>query len=685
MTFNDLNNIEGIQFMPIALDKRPIYQNWQSLKTKYDFTNAVACGLVCGSLSRNVEAIDFDLKYDLSGTLMNEYIKSVNEISPGLIEKLVVQRTKSGGYHLVYRCSEIEGNQKLANRPATIEEKEYTYNSVLQAKNIELFNYIPDEQARFEQASIEAKKSMDRDKVRVLIETRGEKGQIACYPTPGYEMVQGSWLHIPEITPQERSILFEVAYSFNTYFSKKEDRPSQVIGPKNIKGKTPSEDFNERGDVVALLQSHGWTVTGRRGGKVLLKRPGQTSAKSSGNYDEDLKWFSVFSTSTEFESQKPYKPYAVFAMLECNGDYSQVTKKLADLGYGDPLEKQKENSASIPSIINMVDDEDYSFIAGPEDYDDYINKWRTGTFVMGLNTGIPELDKYFRFKEGNLVMVNGIDNVGKSIVMWYMQFLAALLHGWKCIIFSSENRVGAVKKKIIEFYWCKQIDKLTEQEYLEAESFFNNHFKLIKNDKTLYNYQDLMNITIKTLKIFKANTLLLDPYNSLKVESSNHYGYHYEAASLLKLFGEEHNLSIYLNTHAGTQAAKRKDKDGHTLPPEKEDTEMGVMFPNKADDFLTIHRLTQHDTEFMYTELHVRKIKETETGGRPTPKNKPIYLRSIPGLVGFEYVHEKSSGAVGFNPVKMHRDLKNGINVFSSQPNPEILFSYSDEEEDSPF
>src|SRR5690606_31966991 len=154
---------------------------------------------------------------------------------------------------------------------------------------------------------------------------------------------------------------------------------------------------------------------------------------------------------------------------------------------------------------------------------------------------------------------------------------------------------------------------------------------------------------------------LIDPYNSLKVESQNNYNYHYEAASILKLFGEEYGLSIYLNAHAGTTAAKRKDKDGHTLAPEKEDTEMGTMFPNKADDFLTIHRMTQHDTEFIYSELHVRKIKEMETGGRPTPKNKPIFLKSIPGLVGFEYVFEKSAGSAPFNPVKMYRDLKNGI------------------------
>jgi hypothetical protein len=37
----------------------------------------------------------------------------------------------------------------------------------------------------------------------------------------------------------------------------------------------------------------------------------------------------------------------------------------------------------------------------------------------------------------------------------------------------------------------------------------------------------------------------------------------------------------------------------------------------------------------MYSHLHVRKVKEMETGGRPTPMDEPIVLRSLIGNVGF--------------------------------------------------
>ena len=91
---------------------------------------------------------------------------------------------------------------------------------------------------------------------------------------------------------------------------------------KKKDGTSPFDDYNERGDVVNLLQEHGWKAVGNKGAKTIFLRPGQTTSQSSGNYDSDKNWFSVFTTSTEFEPCKAYLPYAVYAMLECNNDYS---------------------------------------------------------------------------------------------------------------------------------------------------------------------------------------------------------------------------------------------------------------------------------------------------------------------------------------------------------------------------
>jgi hypothetical protein len=121
ISFNDLHGIEGLQFVPVNEKKQPIVKNWQTSTDRHnlDMRGRWGVGIVCGAPSGNVECIDIDLKYDLSGKLFETYKRLVHEIDENLLAKLVVQRTKSGGYHLIYRCSKIAGNTKLANRPTT--------------------------------------------------------------------------------------------------------------------------------------------------------------------------------------------------------------------------------------------------------------------------------------------------------------------------------------------------------------------------------------------------------------------------------------------------------------------------------------------------------------------------------------------------------------------------------------
>ena len=644
-SFKKIQDIDGLQIIPINEKKIPLVEKWEQTKAKHDLSKCYGIGLVCGAISGNIEAIDIDLKYDLTGRIFGDYKKTINEVCPGLLEKLVVQKTVSAGYHLIYRCNKIEGNKKIAQRYATEEEKK------------------------------------SGDKIKVLFETRGEHGYIAIAPTKGYELKYGSFDKIQTITEEERETLFNIAFTFNEVV--KEFKPPIVTQRKQIKGLKPSEDYNDRGDVVTLLEEYGWTITGKKGSKILMKRPGDTKAIHSGNYDEDKKWFSVFTTSTEFEAQTPYQPYAVYCLLKCKGDFSIVPKMLYDDGYGDRIETQKENNIAIPSQIDLSDN-DLSFLAVEADYEDYLSKWRNGTFEMGKSTGIPTLDQHFLFKEGNLVIINGIDNVGKSSVVWYLALLSGIFHEWKWLIFSSENRVGGIIRKLIEFYWSETIETMSEDKYKIAKQFVKDHFDIIKAGDKMYNYQDILNMTVKASKAKKYKGLMIDPYNSLKVDipiksKQNGYDYHYEAASTIQLFAKANNIAIYLNCHVGTVGARNKDNSGYTKPPQKEDTEGGVMFANKADEFLTIHRVTQHETEWMFTEVHIRKVKETETGGKVTYFFKPVDLKMVNNLTGFETAEGRNNMVRGFNPIlEYHKKKQQPINFAEPLRNIEPNFEYDE-------
>jgi hypothetical protein len=71
------------------------------------------------------------------------------------------------------------------------------------------------------------------------------------------------------------------------------------------------------------------------------------------------------------------------------------------------------------------------------------------------------------------------------------------------------------------------------------------------------------------------------------------------------------------------------------MPPMASDVEGGGKFVNRSDEFFVIHRYTQHPTNWIFTDIHVRKVKELESGGRPTPLDEPIRMESTQGNCGF--------------------------------------------------
>jgi hypothetical protein len=296
-------------------------------------------------------------------------------------------------------------------------------------------------------------------------------------------------------------------------------------------------------------------------------------------------------------------------------------------------EKWKPIKYEIPLNIVNNGENPLHFLATRADMDDYLMQWRNGTFQMGLSTGIPSLDKYFRFKRGNFNVFNGFDNVGKSTTIWYLALLSSLYHGWKWLIYSSENKHASITKKLIEFYWGEKAPTMSELKFNTAYDFVYEHFKIIKNEK-MYNFKDMLSMTETTMQHIKIDGVLLDPYNSLKIDLAdnsklNTHEYHYEAASEMQLFAKKHDICVYLNCHVVTSAMRMK------LPPSKADTEGGGKFANKADDFITIHRELQDPAKWMSTELHVRKIKEIETGGGYTPLEAPFVLTMQNGLCRF--------------------------------------------------
>ncbi len=286
-------------------EKRPAIGRWKQyqerLPTEMEVSAWFANGqdalcIIAGEVSGRQELLDFDRR----GELFGRWCEKVRAAAPGLLDRLVLSRTQSNGRHAAYRTeAEICGNLKLAQR-------------------------------------------LDGDQIVTLIETRGEGGLFLCAPTDGYEIIQGDLTDLPVLTAQERDILLQAAWELNEYVPPVVDGPagsppsgqrgptSAVVGGLGG-GLRPGDDFNERGDVRAVLQDAGWTLA-KTGENEYWRRPGKIAGWSASLKDGVLYVFS--SNAAPFQPHQAYSPFAVYAHLVHDGNYEQAARSLRSLGYG---------------------------------------------------------------------------------------------------------------------------------------------------------------------------------------------------------------------------------------------------------------------------------------------------------------------------------------------------------------
>lgn len=320
-------------------------------------------------------------------------------------------------------------------------------------------------------------------------------------------------------------------------------------------------------------------------------------------------------------------------MVQRGFDSSEDSLKLFDEFY--------DQIQGVESIFsNSVNDR--NVISTSEAEAEYLDKVRTNTLQMGLSTGYEDLDFYFRFKPGNFVVINGFDNIGKTALIVHMAVISNIMHGWRWILVCMENQQAQIRQNIIQSKTGKHLHQLSEKQYQEELAWAMRNFTLLTFSEGMTGHR-LLTIAEKIQKKNRHHALLIDPYNSLMVDLQNSklssHEYHYEVTTEMRNFCKKTGCAVWVNTHAITEATRRIYKDGnyqgYQMPPNKADVEGGGKFANRADDFITLHRFIKHPDENHITQVHIQKIKDTSTGGKPTLQEAPVQLKTVKGYFGF--------------------------------------------------
>jgi len=555
-------------FSPIPIvdgEKRPTIKNWQQYaeepmgleEASRLFNNTKSIGLVMGF--DGIQCLDIDAKHFTSDEY-ERFCTQLDEEAPELRKKMIVQRTRSNGFHWIFKCDAIEGNQKLARNK----------------------------------------------KGEVTFETRGRGGQIVAFPSQGYK-IEGKITNVTRITEQERDVLFRVARLMDEVTPIVVDEV-KIQGDRQTDEHTPWGEFRESHTALDILLQNSWRVVGESTKYVYMLRPGDTDAKTSGVIFKDSGLFWPFTTSTEFIAEQPYDSFQCYAVLNHNSNFHDASVEIAKLGYGKKYE--------------VHDDE--SFFDIEESTEEEIDEMHKRLFDMEVDSTIvveqPEKcidivinqQSYIFGTLGNFSLVQGKAKSRKSYFISSLasaalssQDVASTLRGYvndKCVVYidteQGDFHAQRVKKRILQMAGLPTNVNNDRLRYFKFRSLDSNKERL-----------KFVEFVIQTID--NIGLLIIDGIADIASKGVNDEEEATLIASSLLKWSAQHNCHITIVLHENKHDRNAKGHLGAYLV-QKAETTFSAKKSERSKDITEISAEYTRNAEPPALEMTINALDEVE-------------------------------------------------------------------------
>ena len=244
---------------------------------------------------------------------------------------------------------------------------------------------------------------------------------------------------------------------------------------------------------------------------------------------------------------------------------------------------------------------------------DGVKRLHTGGMEGGVKTGWCPLNEYYSVRMGEMTIVTGIPNHGKSNWLDCLTINIAKSNGWRFGVFSPENQpLQRHAAGLIEKLSGQSFKTMQESEIDLAMAILHDHYYWIlpelEDDWSLEGILD----KAKTL-VYRhgINGLIIDPWNEIEHHRPNSMSeteYVSSALTKIRQFARLYNVHVWIVAHP---AKLRKEKDGKDYPvPTPYDISGSAHWRNKGDNCITVFRvgLTNH------VQIHIQKVRFKEVG-----------------------------------------------------------------------
>lgn len=233
-------------------------------------------------------------------------------------------------------------------------------------------------------------------------------------------------------------------------------------------------------------------------------------------------------------------------------------------------------------------------------------------YPKGYKAGIGEFDEYLQFSGGQMTVITGIPNSGKSEFIDWLCTSLARNHNWKFAILSFENPAAIHVTKLMEkfiglsFNFRKDPNhRMTRQQFEEGIYLTDLYFSFIDITQTDVTIEGILSKCKELILRTGIKGIIIDPWNYIEHKIPPGYTetqYISEALSLIKDFALRNDVHIFIIAHPKKM---QKDQRGKYPVPTMYDISGSAHFFNKTDNGISVHR----DFENNIVDIHIQKVR----------------------------------------------------------------------------
>ena len=237
--------------------------------------------------------------------------------------------------------------------------------------------------------------------------------------------------------------------------------------------------------------------------------------------------------------------------------------------------------------------------------------------------GVPELDERFKPKRGEITVLTGIGNYGKSSFKKWYQAMRIMLYGEKFATFSPEdNPPEEYYHDFVEIILgcdCSPANphRPSKQVYEYVYDLVCHHVFYVYPKDVSPTPQYIMEVFLELIVKENVDGVDIDPFNQLtneyqKFQRSDKYLEW--VLSVFSRFSQINNIFFWIVAHP---TKMQKAADGNYPCPDVFDLTDGAMWNNKMDNILVYHRpFAQTDPQNPSCEFHSKKIRRQKIVGK---------------------------------------------------------------------